>query len=82
VAKHPRTWLAAAAKLVRYRRTGRFLKAAGDLPPGVMDQLAAATGADADGLEGWLWSSRTSRRLFSRLASTLRPGGTHLRIVK
>ena len=62
LAKHPRTRLAAAAELVHYRQTGRFLKAADDLPPGVVDQLAAATGADSDGLEGWLWSSRTSRR--------------------
>jgi hypothetical protein len=62
VAKHPRTRLAAAAELVHYRQTGRFLKGASDLPPDVVDQLAAATGADADGLEGWLWSSRTSRR--------------------
>ena len=60
--KHPRTRLAAAVELVHYRQTGRFLKAASDLPPGVVDQLAAVTGADSDDLEGWLWSSRTSRR--------------------
>jgi hypothetical protein len=60
--KHPRTRLAAAAELVHYRQTGRFLKAASDLPPGVSDQLAAATGTDSDDLEDWLWSSRTSRR--------------------
>jgi hypothetical protein len=60
--KHPRTRLAAAAELVNYRQTGQFLKAANDLPPGVSDQLAAATGTDSDDLEDWLWSSRTSRR--------------------
>lgn len=60
--KHPRTRLAAAAELVHYRQTGRFLKSASDLPPGVADQLAAATGADPNDLEGWLWSSRTSRQ--------------------
>ena len=60
--EHPRTRLAAAAEVVHYRQTGPFLKAAGDLPPGVVDQLAAATGADPNGLEGWLWSSRTSRQ--------------------
>jgi hypothetical protein len=55
--KHPRTRLAAAAELVHYRQTGRFLKAASDLPPGVSDQLAAATGTDSDDLEDWPWSS-------------------------
>ncbi|MGH7120078.1 MAG: DUF4158 domain-containing protein, partial [Acetobacteraceae bacterium] len=62
MAKHPRTRLAAAAELVHHQQTGRFLQAASDLPPGVVDQLAAATGVDSDGLAGWLWSSRTSRR--------------------
>ena len=61
-AKHPRTRLAAAAELVHYRQTGRFMKSLADLPPGVTDQLAAAAGSDADDLNGWLWSSRTSRR--------------------
>ena len=44
--KHPRTRLAAAAELVPYRQTGRFLKAASDLPPGVSAQLAAAPGGN------------------------------------
>ena len=61
-AKHPRTRLAAAADLVHYRQTGRFLRTADDLPPGVLDQLAAATGSEAGELDRWLWSSRTSRR--------------------
>jgi hypothetical protein len=61
-AKHPRTRLAAAAELVHYRQTGRFLKTMGDLPPGVLDQLAAVTRSDAGDLNGWLRSSRTSRR--------------------
>jgi Domain of unknown function (DUF4158) len=60
--KHPWTRLAAAVELVHYRQTGRFLESASDLPPCVADQLAAATGADPGDLEGWLWSSRTSRR--------------------
>src|SRR5947209_10902868 len=34
----------------------------GDLPPGVLDQLAAVTRSDAGDLNGWLRSSRTSRR--------------------
>lgn len=61
-AKYPRTRLAAAAELVHYRQTGRFLKTMGDLPPGVLDQLAAVTGSDTGDLDGWLRSSRTSRR--------------------
>ena len=61
-AKHPRTRLAAAAELVHYRQTGRFLKATDDLPEGVVEQLAAAAGTEPDGLDGWLSSSRTSRR--------------------
>lgn len=51
-----------AVELVHYRQTGQFLKAASDLPPGVVNHLAAAIGVGADDLEGWLWSSRTSRR--------------------
>ena len=69
--KHPRTRLAAAAELVHYRQTGRFLKAASDLPPGVSDQLAAATGTASDCLEGWLSSSRTSRRHRSEILEFL-----------
>jgi TnpA family transposase len=61
-AKHPRTRLAAAAELVHYRQTGRFLKTMGDLPPGVLDQLATVTGSDVGDLNVWLRSSRTSRR--------------------
>lgn len=61
-AKHPRARLAAAVELVHYRQTGRFLKATDDLPPGVAGQLADATGTQAGDLDGWLWSSRTSRR--------------------
>ena len=61
-AKHPRTRLAAAADLVHYRQTGRFLRTEDDLPPGVLDQLAAATGSESGELDRWLWSSRTSRR--------------------
>jgi hypothetical protein len=70
-AKHPRTRLAAAAELVHYRQTGRFLKSASDLPPGAVDQLAAATGADSAGLERWLWSSRTSRRYRAEILELL-----------
>jgi TnpA family transposase len=62
MAKHPRARLAAAVELVHYRQTGRFLKAMDDLPPGVAGQLADATETQADDLDGWLWSGRTSRR--------------------
>lgn len=61
-AKHPRARLAAAVGLVHYRQTGRFLKATDDLPPGVAEQLADATGTQGADLDGWLWSGRTSRR--------------------
>ena len=61
-AKHPRARLAAAAELVHYRKTGRFIRATDDLPPGVAEQLADATATQANDLAGWLWSSRTSRR--------------------
>ena len=61
-AKHPRARLAAVVKLVHDRQTGRFLKAASDLPAGVAEHLAYATGTQAGDLDGWLWSGRTSRR--------------------
>ena len=61
-AKHPRARLAAAAELVHYRQTGRFIRAMDDLPPGVAEQLADSTATQANDLAGWLWSSRTSRR--------------------
>ncbi len=62
VARHPGTRLAAAAELVHYRQTGQFIKATDDLPPGVIEQLAVATGTQPGDLAGWRWSSRTSRR--------------------
>jgi hypothetical protein len=61
-AKHPRARLAAAMELVHYRQTGRFLEAPDDLPPGVAEHLADATGMRASDLDGWRWSGRTSRR--------------------
>lgn len=57
-----RTRLAAAAELVHYRQTGRFIKAKDDLPAGVVEHLAAAIGTEPGGLDSWLWSSRTARR--------------------
>ena len=61
-AKHPRARLAAAAELVHYRQTGRFMRATDDLPLGVAERLADATATQINDLAGWLWFSRTSRR--------------------
>ena len=56
-AKHPQARLAAAAELVHYRQTGRFMRATDDLPPGVVEQLVDATATQANDLAGWLWSA-------------------------